>query len=491
MKALILNSGMGTRMGVLTSEQPKCMTEVSATETILSRQLRQIAYSGIKQVVITTGYFDKVLENYCEQLDLPLEYTFVKNPVYDSTNYIYSIYCAREYLDDDILLMHGDLVFENSVFDSLLEFDGSAMAVSTTAPLPQKDFKAVLCGGKIGKVGIEFFENAVAAQPLYKLRRADWKEWLENITAFCESGEQAKLKCYAENALNEVSHRCEIKPFDVGTSLCAEIDDPVDLEKVSAALKKAESTNVYMSFSVDMLHSGHIAIIKKAARLGRLTIGVLTDEAVASYKKAPLMPFEERRSMFESIKGVYRVVAQNTLSYKENIEKYRPDIVVHGDDWESGLQKPVRDEAAALLARYGARLVEFPYAKDEKYKKLDSRTLKSSEPQVSARVCVISLGEDTDRSLDTAMQRARSADITAVRSDDIDALCSFAQRFKARTDAPLAAVCTDISLSAAQLRSFGFDTVLFAHSESSETLGRLISAQSLELQGYCTTSEEK
>ena len=105
MKALILNSGLGSRMGVLTSEHPKCMTEVSVSETILSRQLKQIADAGIEEVVMTTGLFDEVLVNYCQSLELPLKYTFVKNPIYDKTNYIYSIYCAKEQLDDDILLM--------------------------------------------------------------------------------------------------------------------------------------------------------------------------------------------------------------------------------------------------------------------------------------------------------------------------------------------------------------------------------------------------
>ena len=71
MKALILNSGLGSRMGVLTSEHPKCMTEISANETILSRQLRQIADAGIEEVVMTTGLFDGVLVNYCQSLNLP------------------------------------------------------------------------------------------------------------------------------------------------------------------------------------------------------------------------------------------------------------------------------------------------------------------------------------------------------------------------------------------------------------------------------------
>ena len=95
MKTLILNSGIGSRMGVLTSEHPKCLTEISHHETILSRQLRQVAEVGLKDVIITTGPFDNILVNYCQSLGLPLKYTFVNNPFYRETNYIYSIYCAR------------------------------------------------------------------------------------------------------------------------------------------------------------------------------------------------------------------------------------------------------------------------------------------------------------------------------------------------------------------------------------------------------------
>ncbi|MBO5560901.1 MAG: phosphoenolpyruvate mutase [Firmicutes bacterium] len=129
-----------------------------------------------------------------------------------------------------------------------------------------------------------------------------------------------------------------------------------------------------MCFSTDLIHSGHIAIIKKAAKLGKLIIGVLSDEAVVSYKRFPLLPFEERKAMFENISGVYKVVEQKTLSYKENIEKYQPTYVVHGDDWKEGIQKPIRDEVTSLLAEYGGKLVEFPYSKDDKYKALEERT---------------------------------------------------------------------------------------------------------------------
>ena len=229
MKALILNSGLGHRMGVLTSEHPKCMTEISATDTILSRQLKLIVAAGIKDVVMTTGYFDEFLVQYCNSLNLPLNFTFVNNPLYAETNYIYSIYCAREYLDDDILLMHGDLVFEYSVLEDLLAFSKSCMKVSSTISLPEKDFKAVVHNGRVEKVGIEYFTDAMEAQALYKLNKEDWQIWLDKIIEYCEND---KRKCYAEVALNEVTDKCHIKAFDVKDRLCTEIDNPEDLEKV-------------------------------------------------------------------------------------------------------------------------------------------------------------------------------------------------------------------------------------------------------------------
>lgn len=374
MKALILNSGMGTRMGVLTSEHPKCMTEISSRETVLSRQLRQLAEAGIDEVVMTTGMFDNVLTEYCRSLELPIHITFVNNPLYKETNYIYSIYCAREYLDDDMILMHGDIVFENAVMDAMTDFwragGESCVVVSSTQELPEKDFKAVICDGRVRKIGIEFFDEAMAAQPFYMLKKKDLEIWLARITAFCEDG---NVKCYAENAFNEVSAQMSLCPVDVKDMLCGEIDSPEDLEVMSDKLKEVESRTVYMCFSTDMVHSGHIAIIKKAKRLGKLIVGVLSDEAVCSYKRFPLLPYAERKALFENIAGVYRVVCQDTLSYKDNLYRYRPTYVVHGDDWTEGFQRPVRDEVVSILESYGGTLVEFPYLNDEKYRILEKR----------------------------------------------------------------------------------------------------------------------
>ncbi len=129
---------------------------------------------------------------------------------------------------------------------------------------------------------------------------------------------------------------------------------------------------VYMCFSTDIIHGGHVAIIDKAAKLGRLTIGVLSDEAVMSYKRYPLLSFEERKKIVGHLAGVSQVVEQKELSYVENLQRLRPDYVVHGDDWKSGFQEPVRQEVLKVLGEYGGELVEFPYSSKEDYKLLEA-----------------------------------------------------------------------------------------------------------------------
>ena len=139
-------------------------------------------------------------------------------------------------------------------------------------------------------------------------------------------------------------------------------------------MPKKEDKTVYMCMSTDVIHGGHIAIINKAKKLGKLIIGVLSDEAVTNFKRFPLVPFEERKTLYENLDGIYKVVEQKELSYKKNLLKYKPDYVVHGDNWKTGYQKPVRDEVIEILKEYGGKLREYPYSSDKKYKDIDDRT---------------------------------------------------------------------------------------------------------------------
>jgi phosphoenolpyruvate phosphomutase len=118
---------------------------------------------------------------------------------------------------------------------------------------------------------------------------------------------------------------------------------------------------VYVGMSADLVHPGHLNVIKKAAELGELTVGLLTDQAIASYKRLPYMAFEQRREVVESLKGVSRVVPQETLDYVPNLREHQPDYVVHGDDWREGVQQKTRELVIEALKEWGGELVEVSY----------------------------------------------------------------------------------------------------------------------------------
>jgi phosphoenolpyruvate mutase len=126
-------------------------------------------------------------------------------------------------------------------------------------------------------------------------------------------------------------------------------------------VKNKDIPSVYVGMSADLVHPGHINIIRKAGEFGLVTIGLLTDKAIASYKRVPFMSYSQRYEVVINIKGVEKVVAQETLDYVPNLLKYRPDFVVHGDDWREGIQSSVRQAVIDTLKKWGGKLVEIPY----------------------------------------------------------------------------------------------------------------------------------
>ena len=113
--------------------------------------------------------------------------------------------------------------------------------------------------------------------------------------------------------------------------------------------------------SADLIHQGHLNIIAEGKKLGKVIVGLLTDEAIASYKRLPLIAFDERKLIVENLKGVEEVVPQKTLDYVPNLKEFQPDYVVHGDDWKTGVQRDVRQRVIDALSEWGGKLVEPKY----------------------------------------------------------------------------------------------------------------------------------
>jgi len=120
---------------------------------------------------------------------------------------------------------------------------------------------------------------------------------------------------------------------------------------------------VYIGMSADLIHPGHMNVLKEAAKYGEVIVGLLTDKAIASYKRLPSLTYEQRKEVVESIKYVDVVTPQNTLDYTYNLNKFKPNYVVHGDDWKYGVQKEVREKVIDTLSNWGGKLIEIPYTK--------------------------------------------------------------------------------------------------------------------------------
>lgn len=126
-------------------------------------------------------------------------------------------------------------------------------------------------------------------------------------------------------------------------------------------MKSSKEKVVYVGMSADFIHHGHINIIATAKKLGKVVVGLLTDRAIASYKRVPVLTFEQRKQVIENLTGVYKVVPQETLDYVENLQKIKPDFVVHGDDWKTGVQRETRERVVKALKEWGGKLVEPKY----------------------------------------------------------------------------------------------------------------------------------
>ncbi len=235
MKAIIFNSGLGSRMGKLTKNKPKCMVELYNGETIFERQIRILSECGISDFIITTGpHKEQILEianKYSK-----LNFTFVENPDYMNTNYIVSMNNACEFLDDDVLLMHGDLVFNKKLIDKILNDKRESICLfNEKKDLPEKDFKGRFFDNVLKEVSISIFDDdCYAFQPLYKLSKNDITVWKDKVSEFISNG---NTKVYAENALNEVTDKISIYGMSYKDDYIEEIDNEEDYIRVSNEIR--------------------------------------------------------------------------------------------------------------------------------------------------------------------------------------------------------------------------------------------------------------
>lgn len=242
MKAIIFNSGLGKRMGEFTNTHHKSMAVLLNGETIFERQIRILGENGISDFIITVGPFKEQLEAVSKKFP-QYNFIFVENKIYDKTNYIYSMFLASEYFDDDFLLLHGDLVFDSGlVKDMLLDERKSLCLINEEKKLPEKDFKGRVKNGKLQEVSINIFDaDCYAFQPLYKLSQKDLLSWSNQVANFVEKGITG---VYAENALNTILNNINIYSKSYADNYIDEIDNLDDYARVCAEIEEFENRKI-------------------------------------------------------------------------------------------------------------------------------------------------------------------------------------------------------------------------------------------------------
>ena len=241
MKAIILNAGIGKRLGKLTKNKPKCLIKITNDKTILDIQLETLIQCNLNDILMLTGPFEDKIKKHVHENYPNLDVRYIHNPYYEKTNYIYTMYLLKEKIDDDMILMHGDLIFSNEILTKLISSKyKDCIIVNKEMELPKKDFKALIVNERVIRIGVNIFEpNSAFFPPLYKLSNEFLQTWLNQIEIFVNLD---KVNCYAEDALNEILGELNLKPVYITDINCKEIDDIEDLEFVQEYFKNSIET---------------------------------------------------------------------------------------------------------------------------------------------------------------------------------------------------------------------------------------------------------
>lgn len=238
MQAIILASGVGSRLKPLTDDLPKCLVDIHG-KSILERIVDSLIEHNIGDLVITTGFEEGKIRTFMEETFPNIHPQYIHNEKYNETNYIYSIWKTKDVIKGDVLTIHSDLVYEWDLLRRVMEMDKSGVLINREIPLPEKDFKARLQNGKVVEVGVNIFgEDAGFCIPIYKFLKKDWDIFMNEMDQFVRNNE---VNCYAENAMNNITDAIHIHPVYYTSEFAMEIDDHEDLEKAKRYFIKQNS----------------------------------------------------------------------------------------------------------------------------------------------------------------------------------------------------------------------------------------------------------
>lgn len=302
-------------------------------EDLLKRQLRLLSKFAIRDVYFL--YNNSNIDEYCKEYDIN----------YHTIDNISSIF--NENSEDNIIILNGDSIFAESVLNDVLASDDSSAAVNTCSNICRITVDE---NNIIKNVDSNIKNNLFYYFPIIKINE------LSNI-----------------NDYNRIFDFINISLVDNG-EICLVLDDKTknDRKYIDDFFNKERI--VYLAFSTDIIHGGHMRILKRASELGKVIVGVMSDQAVASFKRYPVLDYEHRYEIIKNIKYVDEVIEQKTLSYNDNLISIKPDYVVHGDEWRYDSLKYIREDTLKTLKNIGGKLIEYPFSTDREFSVLEFKS---------------------------------------------------------------------------------------------------------------------
>lgn len=234
--------------------------------------------------------------------------------------------------ENEIIILNGEAVFSEAILNDILASENNICVSDTYQKSSYKNKKTKISFKSISNDYLNTF-------PLIKIKSKN--DNLANI-------------------------------YKAKNEFCSIFNNDKKLEYIKNNLNKNKV--VYLAFSTDIIHGGHIRILKKSSELGKVIVGVMSDQAVASFKRYPVLDYEHRYEIIKNIKYVDKVVEQKSLSYKDNLKNIKPDYVVHGDEWKNDNLKYIREETLNVLKEIGGKLIEYPFSTDKEFSVLEYKS---------------------------------------------------------------------------------------------------------------------
>ncbi len=361
MKAIIIATGESKRFLPYTESSSVSFMDINGL-SLIEHQIKTLNEAGINDIVIVAGRHYKQFED----LKGNNIQTFY-NPFYAIGNLVSSMWAVKQLLSETFILMYNDIYFESDSLNILLNNNQENNLVLLVSK-GESDFEAekvFIQNGLIVEISKNISGDKTSAA---FIGLAYFKNWnlislMEIINELLKDNLSSRFPDLVNSIIN-LGHK--VTPKYLENTRWSDLDTPQDLEELRLKLTDQRGSDlVFVTMCADPLHYGHINLIEQAKILGkRLVVGLLTDEAIMEYKDSPLLSYEHRKLVIESIKDIDQVVPQTSgLDYSENLKLLKPSFLVHGDDWISGPLSKTRLDAIQTMKGWGGVVVDAKYTK--------------------------------------------------------------------------------------------------------------------------------